>query len=1008
MRCASCEFENPDANRFCGGCGAALNRTCAACASDNPPGFRFCGECGNPLLAEPNPASTERRHITVMFCDLVDSTQLSESVDPEEYLAIIRAYQGAVAQTVDRWDGHIAQYLGDGVLVYFGFRKAREDDAVRAVRCALDIVVAVEQLSEDLERRYGTRVRTRTGVHTGVVVAGSIGTGQRVDQLALGSTPNVAARVQGLASPDQVLITGATHEIVQRVLRAEPFGTHALKGVAEPVPVYAVRGIRSPDEQGRDTQFVGRRHELSLLLECFAATRDGNGQLVVVRGEAGIGKSRLLSEFKKQAGQMGQWLIARCSGYHENVDLYPLAEMLKRRVGLAEGMDDATQLAELERWVRGQSALHDEGDAARHFAAIMGLAGGRGVNRQDAFDTVLRWMRRAADAQPLIFSVEDAHWADPSTLDFLACAAEHLVDSRVLVIINTRPSFEPHWPTQNNQRNLEVSRIGTADAQAFIESCFDEPVPRALVRQLIDRADGVPLYLEELAAAVRRDAVDDIDIEHFVPHSLQDSLLARIDALGPAREIAQIGALLGRSFSMRMLMAASRSDEATLQDWVQRVVDSGLLQRLGAGPGATLRFRHSLIQDTAYETLLKSQRKALHGQVADAIQRSFPELAESEPQTLARHWEGAGLVEPAVRAYLTAAARANHRAALVEAVRIYRKAQSLLGDLPAGEARDEIERELLFGLAQPISGQGGYGDRELRPIIDRLTELTTNRVSQADHYPALSTAFAYHSMRGHTEESRRCAQACLDCAERSGKRGLMVHAMFAVGSTHFYCGELESARARLAEGIALAERDHAFGDVRRDLDGAPLLCRIVQSWCLSLLGLPDQASSLAEETLRAARAHEAAFAEVQVLAWALYGDWDMRRPFDVIQARAEALIAVAEEHDMARWLTFARNTRNWALYAQGDDAAYDADTTRAMLEPDAIGVTSGYNVTRVIDVLIGRGDLETASEFVSRVQTLVETSLGCGHAPEVGAARKASSRRCETMATRQMRTSSVR
>lgn len=981
MRCGRCEFDNPLSSRFCGGCGASLSLVCSGCGNTNPAGFKFCGDCGHPLGGSPAAGSNvERRHLTVMFCDLVNSTQLSESVDPEEYLSIIRAYQDAVAQIVQRWDGYIAQFLGDGVLVYFGFRKAREDDAVRAVRAGLEVITAMLALSEDLERRHGTRVRARIGVHTGTVVSGSVGVGERADQLALGSTPNVAARVQSLASPDEVLITAATFEIVQRHLRAEAAGSHMLKGVAEPVEVYLVRGVRGADDERAQTPFVGRDNELAVLLDSFARAESGGGQLVVVRGEPGIGKSRLLAEFKRRVSDSAQWLVARCSSYHENVDLYPLAEMLKGRIGLSDGSSDAERFEELKRWLQSQDMVADD---ARYFAALLGLIAGRGVSRDEAYQTLLRWMRQASAGAPLVFSVEDAHWADPSTLDLVAAAAHGLMGSRVLVIINARPYFEPHWPAQNHHRSVEVARIGEADARLFIESCLDGEAAPAVVRQLLERADGVPLYLEELSLSVKRQVRERIDLEHLVPRSLQDSLLARIDALGPAKEIAQIGALLGRSFNLRMLQAAGRFGDVELEDGVQRVVDSGLLQRLGSGRNASLRFRHSLVQDTAYETLLKSRRKALHAQVADAIEQRFPDLAEQEPQTLARHYEGAGRIEAAIHAYIKAAARANHRAALVESVRLYRRAQGLLYELPEGKARDDIERELLFGLAQPISGQGGYGDKELRPIMDRLTALTADRANDADQYPALSTTFAFHSMRGHPHESRRAAAACFDCAARSGKTSLLIHAGFAVGSTHFYCGELQQAHEHLAESLALIERDGPFGQSRRDLDGGPLLCRIVMSWCLSLRGFPDQASRLIEDTLRIAREHEAAFAHAQALAWALYCDWDMRRSPAAIEARAQELVQVARQHDMSRWHRFAENTRNWARYLAGDDSAGDVEATREMFAPEIAAVTSGYNLCRVVDVLLARGDLRTGAEFLERCGVLARSNLGCGHAPEL-------------------------
>ncbi|MEZ5599284.1 MAG: adenylate/guanylate cyclase domain-containing protein [Pseudomonadales bacterium] len=984
MLCPGCQFDNPANMRFCGQCGTALEHLCAKCKAVVPTGFKFCGECGHSQAPARAP-ETQRRHLTVLFSDLVNSTQLSERLDPEEYLEIIRAYQTQIASAIDAWQGHLAQYLGDGVLAYFGYPRAQEDDAVRAVRCALKCVAAIDALSQQLELRHGVRVRARIGIHTGVVVAGSIGSGDRTDQLALGSTPNIAARVQGLAAPSQVVMTRATWETVQRAIRARSIGEHTLGGVQQPVELFVAEGTRNAEDASDESTFVGRTHEMGELQDTFNRAIGQHGQWLLVYGEPGIGKSRLLSEFKRRVAGSAQWLSARCSSYHENVDHYALSDMLRRRIGLAEGADATAQRNELTDWLRDQGWDPDTlSSAVDGFATALGIAttAGDEAQRDRAHATVLDWMVEISTRTPLVFCVEDAHWVDPSTLDFLNRAMDTLANGRILVIVSARQQFQPGWPTGTNRRVLYLGRIAADDSAILVRSSVDAELPDGVVQQLVERADGVPLYLEELVASARRHAQGDFDFSHFVPQSLQDSLMARIDALGPAREIAQIGALLGRSFSVAMLQAVSKETQDAISDRVQRVVDSGLLQKVGAGSAATLRFRHSLMQDTAYQSLLLSDRRTLHARVAQAMQERFPDLAKQEPQTLARHCEGAEQISDAIRHFVAAGERANDRAAVVESVRFFRHAQQLLPRVAEENERNDLERIVLQGMVRPISSRGGYADGELRPIIDRLKALRPDRTAASGHFRTLSTEWGYHSMRGHREETWHYANACLELALESGRPRQLIFAYYATGSTHFYSGNFLAAERDLSRSLELAAEDHPFGESRRDFDDATFLARIVLGWCLSLRGYPDRATTLLDETLELARHHGAVFAHVQALFWALYVDWDMRRPNNRLLGRFDEIIQQASEHGIAYWLRNAINMRQWIRYGDGDDGAYNPQAITLLASSAIEGVVGGYAVVRLVDTLIQRGNLADARIALDNAQRRVETSLGVLHAPE--------------------------
>lgn len=989
MQCSSCSFENPARATFCGGCGHPLAAGCPECGFSNPAAFRFCGQCGAKLVAEPEVDRAELRHMTVMFCDLVDSTALSEALDPEEYRTLVKDYQHAVSQVVDSWRGHLAQYLGDGVLVYFGYPRAREDDALRAVQAGLEITQEVSRISPTWELNHGVRVRVRVGVHTGTVIAGTIGSGAKADELALGMAPNVAARLQGLAAPDEVVLSDATHEVIRRQFDSNPMGSHQLKGVQEPVMVYRAGGPRAPDEELNQvpSRFIGRSAELAKLLDLHAMAARGSGQLVLVTGEPGIGKSRLVVELKRRLVGQAQWLTSRCSTYHENVDLYPVVEMLKGRIGLSDAASIDQQMDDLATWL-GSYGLNTE--ATRQSLANILDIGDQGSQqstqiRQQGFETLLQCFHAAAEKQPLVLFLEDAHWADPSTLNLISLLSGSVGDHAILVVLTARPGFVPSWQTLVNHSFLQLHRLGRQDVESILQANIDLSLPPRIVEQIVDRSDGVPLYLEELTAAAvtgSKEARDDLDFERFVPASLQDAMMARIDALGRAKEIVQIGALLGRSFGYEMLLAASDQSPNQLDEGLNRVLDSGILHRIGAGYKAVLRFKHSLIQDTAYDSILRSRRIELHNQVVRALEENFPEIAASEPDLLARHLEGAERPEEAVSTYMKAGAKANDRCAYVESIRSYTKARQLLELLPDDERRNQLEYGLLVALADPLRANGGYENIALRPVIDRIVELGSTQADQHSRYGILLSEWGFHCTRGHRKETLQFAQELERLVAADPKPSLTIGVLFVAGSNRFYQGDFRDAREKLQKCIDLYEERRVFGQRSRDLDQPIFLARIVLGWCLDLLGYPQQAARLLDETLAVAERHEASFAISQCLTWMSFCDHDMERDPDVLLARARHMVAVTSEHGMDLGHSAARRRLLAARVRSGETAVLQEYLATLNRAADTTMVTSGAEFARDAATLIEVGELDVAQKLLNVGIGMLNTNLGTLHAAE--------------------------
>jgi class 3 adenylate cyclase/tetratricopeptide (TPR) repeat protein len=730
----------------------------------------------------------ERRQLTVLFCDLVGSTALSAQLDPEDYRAVVQAYQATAAEVITRFEGYIAQYLGDGLLVYFGYPRAHEDDAQRAVRAGLEIVGAMPSLNLRLQTTVGAThaspLQVRIGIHTGPVVVGEIGGGGRHEQLALGETPNIAARLQGLAAPDTVVISAVTARLVQNAFALEELSTPQLKGVTEPLAVARVLGLRETQNAEEDTLLmgapflVGRDEEVGLLRRRWEQSREGLGQAVLITGEPGIGKTTLVETLRMEVRREGATrIIFRCSPYHQNSALYPVIEHLQRVFQFERDDPPAARLEKLERVLTAYRFPLAE--MVPLFAALLSVPVPEGrypalgltpqQQKQQTHDALAAWLAEETERQAVLAVWEDLQWADPSTLEVLGLVIDQTPTVRMLTVLTFRPDFLPPWPARSHMTPLTLNRLERPQVEALVRHLAGgKALPAEVMQQVVSKTDGVPLFVEELTKMVLESNLLQLVNGHYelsgplppfaIPATLQDSLMARLDRLSEVREVVQLGAVLGREFAYEALRLLMTSDEATLQARLAQLVAAELLYQRGRPPRARYVFKHALIQDAAYASMLKSTRQRAHQQIAQVFAQHFPEVVETQPEVVAHHYTEAGLPEQALPYWQRAGEQAVQRSVNAEAVSHLTTALELLKTLPNTPERTRQELTLQLALGGPLSAIKGYAAPEAEKTYNRALELCRQMGGTPQLFPVLSGLRLFYHVRGEYQTARELGE----------------------------------------------------------------------------------------------------------------------------------------------------------------------------------------------------------------------------------------------------------
>jgi predicted ATPase len=854
---------------------------------------------------------------------------------------VVRAYQQTCAEVIRHFDGHIAQYLGDGLLVYFGYPQAHEDDARRAVYTGLEILAAMRRLNTRLEREWRVQLAVRLGIHTGLVLVGEMGGRGRQEQLALGETPNVAARLQGLAATDTMVVSAATLRLVQGYFTYDELGMHALKGVAVPVQVYRILG-ESAAQSRLDvgsvtglTPLVGRDAEMTLLLERWAQSRDGLGQVVLLSGEAGIGKSRLVEVLREHAYSEGATrIVFRYSPYHQNSALYPVIDHLQRFLHWHRDDTPEARLDKLEQ------ALHTShlplAEVVPLFAALLSVPLSEHypplnltpqLQRQKTQEALVAWLLEEAERQPVLAVWEDLHWADPSTLDVLSLVIEQVPTARMLTLLTYRPEFRPPWATRSHQTQITLGRLGRPQVEAMLTSLTGgKALPADVVEQVLAKTDGVPLFVEESVKMILESGLVREDAGRYVlagplpplaiPSTLHDSLMARLDRLSTARELAQLGAVLGREFSYELLQAVALVDETTLQQGMAQLVNAELVYQRGLPPRSWYIFKHALIQDMAYQSLLKSTRQQYHQRIAQVLAEGFPETRETQPELLAHHYTEAGLNEAAVDYWQQAGRRAIECSANIEAINHLTRGLEVLATLPETPERHRQELVLQTTLGPVLMAIRGQGAPEVERAYARARELCQHVGEAPQLFPVLWGLWYFYLARAEWRVARELGEQLLSLAQHTQDSTLLLLAHRVLGQTLSFLGEFASAQTHLAQALAFYDpqqhRPLAF------LYGQDqgVICRSWAALVLWLLGYPDQARQKSHEVLALAQELNHPHSLTYALYWAVMLDL-YQREGQAAQERAEAGIVLAHEQGFAVWIAWGMLLRGCALAEQG-------------------------------------------------------------------------------------------
>jgi class 3 adenylate cyclase/predicted ATPase len=906
----------------------------------------FCDRCGAQL--EPaakgdgrrradRSGDAERRHISVLFCDLIDSTSLSERLDPEDLRDIFVTYRETCAEVVRRFGGEIARYIGDGILVLFGYPRAYEEDAISAVRVALGIIAAMKKLSPQFQAKTGTELAVHIGIHTGLVVAGEMGTGDlREDSAIVGETPNIAARLEQLAGPNTVYITQATHRLLKDRFDCRPLGELALKGVSGRVKVIEVLSERPmsqrvvPPLRGG---LLGRDEEIAALRHCWRNAARGEGQAVCVSGDPGIGKSALLRGFLDEiGGEPHGFLVAHCARQAKSSALLPLIELLQGELRLVPGDDPAQMRAQLEQSL---AVMGQRPSAIALIAFLLSISPSADSltelsshsRWERTKEALVDWLIAQTAERPVIFAIEDLHWADASTLDFVDVLLSRLPSIQMLVYLSFRPEFRPTWSPATQVHELKLGPLSPQDTQTMIGTLTGgRTLAAPLVEHIVAKTDGVPLFIEELTRMIL-DANESIGRAQpdqliarppplAIPTNLRTLLTARLDRLGEEKPLAQLASILGRQFPQRLLEAVAPFSKTELWARLSTLIDAGFLVRHDSALQTTYSFRHALIQEVAYSSLLRARRRVYHERIASVLAEQFPELAEAQPEQLAHHYALAERVDEATTYWRKAGERALDRGANVDAAAHFAKGLEQLALLPATPDRSHAEVTMRIGLGTALIAIKGYGASEVEEIFFKALAMCKELGETPQLFPAMRGLQSFYQVHGPLDTALRIGRQLLRLAENAGDPLLIVDVNRRVSWCLFCMGQLTEAATLLGRA-----REPEGADVRRGsvFHGAqPAVLWLVHSaWVEWFKGDSESAVQQAREALAMVRGSPNPISRTYALCMTAALHQFLRDAVTTEALAAEAA-SVAAENGLPYWIAWANILRGWAMAEQGN------------------------------------------------------------------------------------------
>lgn len=892
----------------------------------------------NVAAAGGHSMQSERRQLTVMICDLVGSTQLSQQFDPEELSTILTAYQHCCEKAIIDNHGTITRYMGDGIFAYFGYPQADEIDAERAIRAGLDIVRSLQKI-----RPFGIQLETRVGIATGIVVIGDlVGEGPGQVEAVVGEAPNLAARLESIAETGTVVIAASTRRLAEHSFEYDDLGTHSLKGFTEPVQAWQVLGESSLGSRSEAlgavvdlTPMVDREDELELLSRRWKQARAGEGKAVLISGEPGIGKSRLLQALREElASEQHVPMRCFCSPHYQNSTLHPAIEFLVR---LLNFKPDDTPIEKLEKLEQGLVLTGDDREVVaplladllsiptgNRYPPVKLQPQGRKLRVLEALETQL--MRTAA-LHPVLLIFEDLHWADPTTIELLDRLVEKIEKLPVLLILTFRPEFIPPWPDYHHVSMVILNQLSPEDSSDLVGRLTKEKAfPKELVKEILDKTDGNPLFIEELYKAIILDNVLEDHGDRYelqtpvssisVPSTLADSFMARLDKLNRVKDVAQTAAVIGRRFSYDLLAHVCGLSELTLTAALNQLAEAQIVYRHGAGTDTSYYFKHALLQDAAYSSLLNRKRQTLHAAVVEALEQHDPVATRREPEVVAHHCTGAGLIDKAINYWQKAGQRAFQKSGVLESIDHFDKGLNLLRNQPESKERAKREIELLMSIGPSLSAAKGFASPEVEATYASAISLSRQVSDGQEDFSILRRLWVYHFIAGHLDQARDIAQQLMTLAERSDMFDHSVEANRVLGQTLFYQGSFQEARDHLEKSLEVYDPEkHRSGIYLYGNDSATV-CQAYLGFVLWFLGFPEQAVAQCEKTLKLARELQHPFSLALALAFSAYVRQHLHDADATAQLATET-IAVSEVQGFPFWAHQEAILLGWALAEQG-------------------------------------------------------------------------------------------
>jgi class 3 adenylate cyclase len=937
----------------------------------------------------------ERRHLTVMFCDLVGSTALSARLDPEDMWEVIRSYRAACAKVITSYDGIIARFVGDGILAYFGYPRAHEDDAERAVRGGLDIIAAIGPLETRAER-----VEVRIAIATGLVVVGDLISGEASEQQAMvGDAPNVAARLQGLAEPGAVVVAASTRQLLGDLFRFRSLGHREVKGICEPIAVWAVEGAEASESRceavrtARSIGFVGRKPEIEFVLERQQLAWQGQGQLVMIAGEAGIGKSRIVATLcERLAPGTHRRIRYQCSPYHANSALHPFVAQLERAAGIGAQDTSGQKLDKLEAMLA--LGTQQVTKATPLVAALLSIPiderypppGLSPVQlRRQTFAALLDQLEGLARQQPVLIVCEDMHWADATTLELFDLAVDRIRGLPILVLMTFRPEFEPPWAGLANVSLLQLDRLDRQDTRALVEQVtVGRKLPGEMMAQIIEKTDGVPLFVEELTKMVLESGLLVENAGRYrlesplpplaIPATLQDSLMARLDRLAPVKEVAQIGAAIGRDFSYTLLRCVAGRDDLTLRAALTQLEEAELLLRKGTPPDASYSFKHALVQEAAYESLLKSRRQLLHRQIGDVLREKFPIVAEAEPELLAYHYTEAGLGGIAIESWRKAGQEALKRSAYTEAIAHLGKAVAIADGLPyePGSPVNRLHLQIAYGRA--LRGSLGHSAPETVAAWKRARQFAADINDPVELAPIHSGLFNACLTHGEIAPMQELTDAIMTAANRRPDSPVAaVVAHWTSGVTCWFGGDYLNARVHLERALATYGAEPDLETFRASTLDLPFVIMRFLALVLWPIGNIDQSRRLAAEAVGASGGKRA-LSQANALVHRAVFDGICGGPLQ--QTQTILALALAREHTMPLYVAAGTYLNGLAKWRAGDRTGGLEEMRRGwtLLHENDCYLCEPFWGTQVAEANAAAGQVETGLEILRELIDSTEQS----------------------------------